>query len=143
MSLRKLCLYPLVLLAIVAAASAARAQTYADGNILTTDPTFQARVRLAVKYYATQVSAESGATQYHSSRDAIAVAAVSNLSTWGPLFADVIASTTASSSCLWQATGSGTYVALTAGNVATQQALCTDVQLGTQVAANWNVFFNH
>lgn len=113
------------------------AATRSDMYILSQDATFQNRVRASMIAAAIAIKNESVATAFHRERETYAVAIMNQPDNYKPLFAGGAAT---DASVIGDATAGGT-VALTTGNVATQQALCTDTHIDSAISSQFNVFF--
>lgn len=114
------------------------AASFNDMAVLAADTTFQNRVKAAMITGAVVVSAENKSTvAFHRERETYAVQVMNSPDTYKVLFANAIAT---DATVLADATQAGT-VALTTGNVATQQALVTDAHITTALGLVFNAFF--
>ena len=117
------------------------AATLADQAILKAEPSFISRVgaALVAACVAARNEAITTATEsLHARRSAFAVTVLNNPTPYQVLFAGTVATDATVSTA---ATGGGTYVALTAGNVAAQQALATDASIANAVSSQYNSYF--
>jgi hypothetical protein len=108
-----------------------------DSYQLSTDPTFQNRVRSSLVAACISIVNEGWAVAFHRERDTFAVQVMNAPDTYKLLFANAVAT---DASCLADATAAGTVV-LTSGNVATQAALVTDAHIDAAVSGQFNSFF--
>lgn len=114
------------------------AASYNDMAVLAGDSTFQNRVRSAMIAGAVSVIAENKSTVvFHRERETYAVQALNSPEAYKILFANAVAT---DPTVIADATAGGT-VALTSGNVATQQALVTDAHILAALSASFNSFF--
>lgn len=113
------------------------ATTRSDMYILSTDTTFTNRVRASLVAACVSIVNEARTTAYHRERETYAVSILNSPDAFKTLFATTVAT---DALVIGDATASGTVV-LTAGNVATQQALCTDAHIDTAVSGQFNCFF--
>lgn len=112
--------------------------SYNDMAVLASNAVFQDRVRSAMIAGAILVKGESPtAIPFHREREAYVVQALNSPDTFKVLFANAVAT---DSTVIADATQGGT-VALTTGNVATQQALVTDAHILAALSATFNSFF--
>jgi hypothetical protein len=113
------------------------AVSFNDMDVLRGSTAFQARIRAALISYALVVGQEAVTVSFHKERANYA-AQVLNAPDG---FVDALASAVATATLVINdATQNGT-VALTTGNVATQQALVTDAHITTVITAGYNSFF--
>lgn len=111
---------------------------YNDKQLLSSDVTFQNRVRQAMMAGCTAVKNESPVTvPFHRERETYVVGIMNQPDVFKLLFAYACAS---DSLCIGDATVGGT-VPLTTGNVQAQAALVTDAHIDTALGANFNTFF--
>lgn len=113
------------------------ATTRSDMYILSTSTNFQNRVRASLSATAVSVTTEARTVAFHRERETYAVSILNAPDSYMPLFANTVATDAA---VIGGATQAGT-VALTAGNVATQQALATDAQIDAAISSQFNSFF--
>lgn len=113
------------------------AVSYNDKQLLSTDVTFQNRIRQSMVAACVSIKNEAVTTAFHRERETFLVQVVNSPDTYKSLFAMTAANDT---SIINDATNSGA-VALTAGNVATQAALVTDAHIDTAIASQFNSFF--
>src|SRR3954468_24423958 len=106
------------------------AASHSDKYILSTDPTFQSRVRSALMAYCATVITEAAATTaYHKERITRAVSIVNGPDGFKSLYANAAA---LDANVIADATAAGTVV-LTAGNVAAQAANVTDAHIDAAI----------
>jgi predicted anti-sigma-YlaC factor YlaD len=116
------------------------AATLNDQALLAADTLFVNRVRQALVAAAVAIANEAVTTAYHYKRAAFATVVLNSVGTsFAQQFAYVVAADANVSS---DATGGGTYVALTTGNADTQQALATDPHIASAVSSAYNAFFS-
>jgi hypothetical protein len=115
------------------------AASYNDSKVLGGDPTFQGRVQSSMLSSAVAISSEGPSVDNHSYRLTLVhqiLATPTGLDNYAKMFSLTVAT---DPTVLGAATQSGT-VALTTGNVATQQALVTDAQIGAAISGQFNAF---
>jgi hypothetical protein len=108
-----------------------------DMNMLSTDTTFQGRVRASLIAASVAITNEGWAVAFHRERATYAVQILNSPDTYKLLFADSAAT---DASVISDATQAGTVV-LTSGNVATQAALVTDAHIDNAISSQFNSFF--
>jgi hypothetical protein len=126
------------------------AASFADQDILSTNTTFQNRVRQALLATCTNISSESltlvvnpapaaarTALALHDRRAAYAAAVQGNGDNYKVVWAEAVAT---DATVIADATTGGT-VPLTVGNIAAQQALVTDAHISVAISSQWNSFF--
>lgn len=113
------------------------AVSYNDKYTLSTDTTFQNRVRASMLAACVAIKSEAVTTAFHRERETYLVAVVNAPDSFKTLFANTVAT---DSTVISDATAAGT-VALTAGNVATQQASVTDAHIDAAISGQFNSFF--
>lgn len=132
---RILVLFVLAILAAPAIGQAAA--SYSDKYTLSTDTTFQSRVRAALHTYCGTVFNEDPRTALmHTERLARCVAILGAPDSFKTLYADTVA---LDASVISDATAGGTVV-LTGGNVQAQAALVTDAHIDAAIGAQFNFF---
>lgn len=113
------------------------AASFNDMNVLSTNGTFISRVTMAMVTYCTVVGSEGYTVVFHRERAAFAASVLNAPSAFAQFFANVAA---VNATVIGDATQAGT-VALTSGNIATQQALITDTDISNAIASQFNSFF--
>lgn len=113
------------------------ATTRSDMYILSQEATFQNRVRAAMLVAAISITTEADSVTWHRERQTYAVSVINAPDTFKMLFANTVAT---DASVAGAATQAGT-VALTTGNVPTQQALASDAQIDAAISGQFNSFF--
>lgn len=131
--MRKLAIIAIWLLSVVNAFAVA---SYADKAILSSDTTFQNRVREVIAANCISIANEGFAVVNHKKRADFCVLILFTPDSYKTLFAITMATDT---SVIADATQAGTVV-LTAGNVATQAALVTDGHLDTAFSSQLNSY---
>jgi hypothetical protein len=124
--------------------------SFADQDILSTNTTFQNRVRQGLLTTCTNISAESlvlsanplpaaaqTALTLHNRRAAYAAAVQGNGDNYKIVWAEAVAT---DATVISDATQAGTVV-LTTANAAAQQALVTDAHISTAISSQFNSFF--
>jgi hypothetical protein len=124
--------------------------SFADQDILSTNPTFQNRVRQGLLSACTNISSENltlganpapavaqTALTLHNRRVAYAAAVQGNGDNYKIVWAEAVAT---DATVISDATQAGTVV-LTTANVAAQQALVTDAHISTAISSQFNSFF--
>lgn len=113
------------------------AASRSDMYFLSTDPTFQNRVRASMVAAAISVTTEAWTVAFHRERDTYAVAILNSPDSYKLLFANAVAT---DANCISDATQAGTVV-LSGGNVVTQAALVTDAHIDAAISSQFNSFF--
>lgn len=113
------------------------ATSRSDMYILSQEATFQNRIRAAMIAACVSITTEARTTAFHRERETYAVSILNSPDTFKALFAGTVAT---DASVIGDATAAGTVV-LTSGNVATQQALCTDAHIDAAISGQFNSFF--
>lgn len=114
------------------------AASYNDMAVLAAEVSFQNRVRSAMIAGAVTVKNESPTTvPFHRERESYVVQVMNAPDTFKVLFTNAVAT---DATVIADATQGGT-VALTTGNVATQQALVTDAHILSALSNTFNSFF--
>lgn len=113
------------------------ATSRSDMFILSTSTNFQNRVKAALVTASVSITTEARTTAFHRERETYAVAILNSPDSFTPLFTNTIAT---DALVIGDATQAGTVV-LTAGNVATQQALVTDAHIDAAISGQFNSFF--
>ena len=111
--------------------------SYNDSYILSTDTTFQNRVRSALIHECVLIEKEGWDVPFHQERETFAAQAMNSPDTYKTIFANSIATDI---NVLDDATQGGTVV-LTPSNVAAQAALVADGDISNAVTAQFNTFF--
>lgn len=114
---------------------------FTDMSILATDTVFGNRVFVGLQVYCTvtipgEAISNTNLVQ-HNARQAYGAKVLNNPNFYKPLFVDAVS---ANQTVANDATASGTLVGLTATQVATAAALCTDAHISTAVDAAFNSF---
>lgn len=120
-------------------ASALAAASHNDSAVLSSDPTFQNRVREALAAACITVANEAisaSTLSLHKKRADLCVLILNAPDSYKILFAFSVAT---DASVLADATANGT-VALTSGNVATQEALVTDAHIDAAIGNQANAY---
>jgi hypothetical protein len=114
------------------------AASYSDKQILSSDITFQNRVRQAMIAACVNIKSESPTTvPFHRERETFLVACMNAPDSYKVLFAMNVAN---DANVIADATQNGTVV-LTGTNVAAQAALVTDTHIDTAVSSEFNSYF--
>jgi hypothetical protein len=108
-----------------------------DMDILRQNPPFKARVRAAMVEGAITVASEAWTVPFHRERSVYVTQILNDPDQYLDAFSGALATNT---SVINAATGNGT-VALTSGNIDTQQASVTDSTIRTALGAVFNAFF--
>ena len=108
-----------------------------DSYVLSTDTTFQNRVRSSLIAACVNIENEGWAVPFHRERETFVSQVINSPDTYKQLFAN---SAAVDPSCLADATVNGTVV-LTSGNDAAQAALVTDAHIDAAISADFNSFF--
>src|SRR5580692_11648523 len=95
---------------------------YSDKQLLSSDPTFQNRVRESLLAACISIKNEAVSVAFHRERETFLIGVMSQPDVFKLLFAQTVAT---DANVIGDATVAGS-VPLTAGNVATQAALVTD-----------------
>jgi hypothetical protein len=111
--------------------------TLNDMGLLATDAGFQRRVQSSMTAACIAIVSEAASASFHRERQKLAVQIMNAPTAWVALFSNAVATDT---NCSTDATGGGSYVALTTGNLATQAALVTDAHINTAVSSMFNSF---
>ena len=111
--------------------------SHSDQNMLSTDTTFQGRVRAALILACVSIANEGWAVAFHRERSTYAAQVLNSPDTYKTLFANSVAT---DASVISDATAAGTVI-LTTANVAAQAALVTDVHIDNAIAGQFNTFF--
>lgn len=123
---------------------AAGTPTFNDMYVLSQSTGFQNRVQASLLSACIAISSESNATQFHYQRLLLLqniLSSPTNLAAYVQLFAGAVAT---NSTVIADATQSATnYTALTTANVATQEVLATDVDIGNALSACYDAFLSH
>ncbi len=124
--------------AIFSISLAFAATTYKDMYVLSTDVGFQNRVLMSLIQQCVNVMTESPTSvPFHRERSKYATAVLNSPPTFLPLFVNIVATNLIAAG---DATVGGTVV-LTAGNVAAQSALVTDIHIDNSIASQFNSLF--
>jgi hypothetical protein len=111
--------------------------TYSDKQILSTDPTYQNRVRQALVGAIISIKNEGTTVAYHRERETYGVQVMANPDNYKVIWAQAVSD---DANVIGDATQGGTVV-LTAANVAAQAALVTDAHLDAAISSDFNTFF--
>lgn len=103
------------------------AASYNDMSVLGTNTLFIARVQAALVAGALTIAGEASSVPNHYRRVSLAVQVLNAPASWASIFAQGVAT---DSNVIADATAAGT-VALTAANIAAQQALATDPHINS------------
>jgi hypothetical protein len=108
-----------------------------DMDVLRQNPLFKARVRAAIVEGAIAVASEAWSVPFHRERSVYVTQILNDPDVYLDAFSGALATNT---TVINAATQGGT-VALTSGNVDTQQALATDGNIRTGLGVVFNSFF--
>jgi hypothetical protein len=110
---------------------------YSDQQLLSSDATFQNRVRQSLLTACAAIKSEAVTTAFHRERETYVQGVMNAADSYKLIFAQAVAT---NSSVISDATVAGA-TPLTSGNVATQAALVTDPHIDTAVSSLFNAFF--